>query len=539
MRPSLHVAAGVVAILATATSPAGADEVDDLATKLDLPAQFHEYKPNFHYRQQVIPFDSPRGAAEPDRQMMRLVMDGKRYVALIADDHIQMLAFTPLSARENLRLRTGRYHLDNTRGPIMPTGMFLPEPRRFRTRGTTGIPRTDHFRGGGSSLELIRAYDARHKGVLNRFVFKVDERLGYVVEATIQVTFKEALDDPNDRCAKTTVFCPNSYVPWPTRWLYDYTVLCPGGGKALASYPNNTLTIDRVDATPGAVTWRDGGFVAFLHAKGASAPCHTRSDGQGDGQITVDNLRNRLHVTIPFKDELDRDKAGREVYTLQRRLLGLPPVMAKYLREHRKPLPVTGRGVVLRIGKTEDFEGQPVFLSEPIRGLAWTDKPPTIATKAAHSGTRSLVLTGAYRVNDPKIVMAPDIPYVPLRPNATYLLEAWLKVDNMTSKERDDYLAAYKQMARRLKDAEQEVPEYVPTKRHAEAYLTAHLFETTPEQGRWVRRQQTTVVRGTTGEWQKAELTFTTPGWDPYVQIGFVCDSGSALIDDLALKRIR
>ncbi|HUS93020.1 MAG TPA: hypothetical protein VM695_14270 [Phycisphaerae bacterium] len=524
---------GLVACL---IGPATADEIDDLAARLNVPATYHGYKAKFHYTQKTLTFDTPQG---PERRLMRFVQDGDNYVAMIADEHIEMLAFTPASARQSVSLRTGRYHLDNLRDPILPTNMSLDKPRSFRTRGVVGIPQTDHFRGGGPDLTLVRATDSRQRKVLSQFVFRVHEQYGYVVEGTTTVTFKESME-PADRKAETSIFCPNACVPWPTRWTYDYTLFCPAQSTDVFAYPNNALVIDRVDRNQKQFTLRDRGFVAFLHATGGISPCRTREDGQLDAPMTVDPVRNQLHVTIPFKDELKKDQAGREEFVSVQRLLALPPAVAEHLRKTMKPLSTTGlKGLILAVGKTEDFEDQPVSLAEPVRGLAWTADPPPLTYEAAHSGKRSLVLTGEHRPNDPLVTMEPDIPYVPLRPKAVYRLEAWFKVEDLTDPQRADYVAAYKQMAARLKDAKQEVPEYVAPKRHAEAYVTGNLFETSPKERRWVARHQGSPARGGATGWQKSTVEFETPAWDPYIQVGFVVDSGSAHIDDFTLQRIR
>ena len=204
--------------------------------------------------------------------------------------------------------------------------------------------------------------------------------------------------------------------------------------------------------------------------------------------------------------------------------------------------------VACRIGTTEDFETQPVPLTEPVRGLAWTTHPPEVTTTDAHSGKKALVLRGEYGVNDPRVHIEPDIPQIPLRPKAKYLLEAWFRVENMTDAERADYLDAYKKMAADLArknkartergEEELEIPKYLAPKPHGQVYMTAHLYETSPKGRRWLLPQKTTAASGYKTAWQKVSLEFTTPAWDPYVFISVVCDSGSAIMDDFTFKRI-
>ena len=538
-------AVGWAVLVAVANGSALADEVDDLADKLNLRERFHGYKAKFHYTQKAYAFPHPGGTRQ---QMLRMIMDGDKYVAIIADDHIQLLAFTPGTAGEVPGLRKGRYHLDNIRGPIIPTGDFLEQRRRRSSRGVRGTPLTDHFRGGGPKIALVRASDSRRRKVISKYVFSVHERYGYMIEGTTTVLFKKELEKEEDRKATTRVFCPNSYIPWPTRWVYDRTVYCPGGSREYRGWINNTVAIDRADRNKRLFTWRDKGFIVYLSPKTDWSPCRTRSDGGPDAPMTLDNARNIPEVTLPFLKELPKDKAERETYTAVHRLFALPPELTRYVRDNMKLINVGSKAVVCRIGATEDFESQPVSLAEPIRGLAWTTHPPVVTSEEVHSGKKALMLRGEYRVNDPRLIVEPDIPQIPLRPNARYLLEAWLKVESMTAKEREGYLKAYKQMTAELEKKNTErlekglkelkIPEYVRPKPHGQVYLTAHLYETTPKDKKWLVRQQTTAASGHKTAWQKVSLEFTTPAWDPFVYISVVCDSGTAFMDDFTLKRI-
>ena len=522
-------------VAAALPGPAAADEMDDLARKLNVRARFHGYKPKFHYTQKTFLFEQARGF---HKRTWRIVMDGERYVALIPDDHVQLLAFTPGTAETNLRLRAGRYHWDNLRGPTVPTQAFIARKVTYTSRGSSNIAQTDHFREGGPRLILVRALESRGVQVLKRYIFRVHEVFGYMVDGRTTVRFKKP---PEKREALTGVFCPNSYIPWSTRWVYDRTVYCPGSGYAgYLGWVNNTLAFARAGRNRKMFTWRDAGFIVFLDGEMGWSPCRTRQDGQGDAQMTLDPLRNHVHVTIPLADELPQNEAKWETYEATHRLFAVPPEITKHLWDSAKLIDVGSKGLVLSVGKTEDFEAQPVSLAEPIRGLAWTDEPPALTEEVAHSGKKALFIGGSWKTNDPVITIEPDTPPVPLRPHAKYLLEAWFKVENMTAGERKSYRTKYDLMAERIKarDKEAEVPRYIEPKSYAEAYVTGNLYEWSAKEARWTTRQRTTVARGGTTDWQKVTLEFKTGAWDPFIQIAFVCDSGRAFLDDLTLKRI-
>jgi hypothetical protein len=534
-RTGLQAASAALLAAALATT-AAADEMDDLARKLNVRPRFHGYKPKFHYTQKTFLFEQARGFL---KRTWRIVMDGDRYVALIPDDHIQLLAFTPGTAPTNLLLREGRYHWDNHRGPTLPTGHFIDHKVTYTSLGGSDIARTDHFREGGPTLVLARAFETRQIKVLKRYTFGVHELFGYVVEGRTTAWFK---NPPEKREALSEAFCPNSYIPWPSRWVYDRTVYCPGAGySGYLGWVNNTLAMVRAGRNQKQFTWRDGGFIVFLDGEKGWSPCRTRSDGGPDALMQLDHLRNRVLVTIPLADELPTNEAKWQTYNATHRLFAVPPEITQHLWDNAKLIDVGSRGLVLAVGKTEDFEQQPVSLAEPIRGLAWTGKAPPLTQEQARSGKKALFVGGEWKANDSVIAVQPDTPQVSLRPHAKYLVEAWFKVENMTPEERIGYREKYDAMVAQLKarDEQAKVPAYAEPKRFAEAYVTANLYEWTPEQGRWTARQRTSVARAGTTDWQKVTLEFETGPWDPFVQIAFVCDSGRAFLDDFTLKRIK
>jgi hypothetical protein len=558
------LAALVVAVISAAPLAAPADEIDDLAKKLNLAPKFHGYKPKFHYSQKTFTIPGPKG---DQTVVLRIIQDEDKYVALIADDFIELLEFSPLTAKPAFTMRTGRYGPDNLRGPTIPTGDFLGGSRKVRyTRTAPGIPPTDHFREGGSSMELVRAVDNAQIKVVSKYEFLVHDVFGYMVQGTTSVQFKpqpppknkdklkagaEAANEKpkEERFSYTSIFCPETYVPWTTRWTYDRTVFCPAGSTDWLGWANNTVAIAHAAAGTGSapLTWRDGGFVAFLNAKTDQAVCRTRSDGGLSGQMTLDG-RDQFHVAIPLPEDLPKDKAERESYSAVQRLFALPPEAGKHIRQNMKLMELGLPAIICRIGEKEDFENQPVPLTEAVRGLAWTTNPPTISTQEAFAGKQSLLIRGQHQMNDPFVVSHPDTPPVPLRPAAKYRLEAMLKVENMTESDRLAFRQAYDVLLTRIdaetakiKDADKKtpIPAYNGPKPVAEAFLTANLFADDPDaKARPVTRQQTTSAKGDKPGWQKVTLEFTTPAWDPYVDISFVVDSGQAFVDDFSLMRV-
>jgi hypothetical protein len=123
-----------------------------------------------------------------------------------------------------------------------------------------------------------------------------------------------------------------------------------------------------------------------------------------------------------------------------------------------------------------------------------------------------------------------------------------LKVENMTDSERLTFRQSYDELLTKIQAENAKIkddtkkttlPAYNGPKPVAEAFLTANLYADDPDpKARPTTRQQTTSAKGDKPGWQKVMLEFTTPEWDPYIDITFVVDSGQVFVDDFCLQRI-
>jgi hypothetical protein len=522
-----HIAlpAVMVGLLAGACAmPAAGDEIDDLVKKLNPPARFGGHRPQFHFREQTFTFQEPRG---PIKRTWRLIMDGNRYVALLREGDIQLLARSPAAAPTVLRMPTGRYHLDNLLGPSLPTHAFIQKKVNYTLQGRSNVNETDHFRFGGKTMTLVRRYKGGGNEVLSQFALSVHPIFGYMIEGRTKVTFRKP--PTTNRETTSGAFCPGCYVPWPNQWIFDRTVFCPGGTTEYRGWANNLLAMDRVDSKKEGFTWRDGGFIAYLNRKTGWSLCRTRDDGGPDATMSLRTAHNDFHIKIPFPDELAKDEAEREVYQSTHRMFCMPPELTKHVWDNMKLIPVGKEAVIIRIGTKETFEDQPIALTEPVRGLVWTSNEPKLTDRDSYSGKKSLIIKGTEW---------PNLPQVSLLPNRKYRLEAMFKVKNLTGEERLEHRRQHDLKAARDRRAGQQVEPYVALKKYAEAYITGHLYEWTPHDKKWLVRQQTSVASGQNSDWQKVELEFTCPKWDAFINIVFVVDSGWAYMDDFSLMRV-
>jgi hypothetical protein len=175
--------------------------------------------------------------------------------------------------------------------------------------------------------------------------------------------------------------------------------------------------------------------------------------------------------------------------------MALPPEMSAHVWDKIDLIQRNATGLIVKIGETENFERQPVPLTEPARGLVWTSGEPPLVKGDAHSGMHSIKIKGT---------SWPNLPQISLQPETKYRLEGWFKIV----------------------EAE---PGASPR-----AYIKGDYYEWSPHTGPMVEKQSTTAATRV-GEWEQVVLDFTAPAWGPFINISFVAENCTALLDDFAL----
>jgi hypothetical protein len=309
-------------------------------------------------------------------------------------------------------------------------------------------------------------------------------------------------------------------------------------------------------AASDPLTLRNGGFVAWLHCQNSWSPCRTFSGLGPDANMTLDPRSNTLHLRVPIPPEINNDPNGaRRVWKLTERLFALPPELTAHLREQAKPAMQAGEGLVLRIGRTEDFEDQPIAFSQPVRGLAWSEPtapaasaqpargaarpeqttPPKLLTDRGASGKKCLLIVGKTQPNVPWFSVTPDIQRIRLRPDSKYTIEAMMKAEDLTAEDRGAYRQAYDDQAGKITLAGKTPPDFEPLAPHGEAWVAAELHAFPDGGVAPVSRHKSTVAKADNPAWQKVTLELTTPGYDTYLRVSFNCHSGTAMLDDFSL----
>ena len=71
-----------------------------------------------------------------------------------------------------------------------------------------------------------------------------------------------------------------------------------------------------------------------------------------------------------------------------------------------------------------------------------------------------------------------------------------------------------------------------------EAYITGHLYESSPHQNVWIVEQKMNSAGPGGDEWQKVSLEFTASKWGPFINIVFIANACTAYMDDFSLEPI-
>ncbi len=313
---------------------------------------------------------------------------------------------------------------------------------------------------------------------------------------------------------------------WAGPEAVSRTVIAPTYRPGYEGYYLNFACIDWSDNDRQKFRCRDGGFVAFLNEYTGFSPATTLEGAEA--RLVVCNAHADVDFVTEWPADEPRDAEGMVHRVVRTRLLALPPEVTRFLCNEMTVRFAEQRRVQMRIGAVEDFEDQPLPLTTSLRGLYSTGGGPPVSEEFARSGRKSVVIEGRFW---------PNLPQVPLAPGTRYRLEAWFKVVPWSAERLRE--EAEKQPARAEKMRQQGNP-VEPFQGFGEpgAYITGHLYESSPHQNTWIVEQQTNVARPGGPEWQRVSLEFTAPEWAPFINIVFHAQACTAYLDDFCFRPV-
>ena len=503
-----------------------ADELDELLKQIGPPERFADHTPAFAVEQASATYRFHSGERTID---YFVVKDGPRIVATIdrPGGTIRVLDFRPDRAPQRLEFPKDRPRIEAARGSALATGTYIPskageDPDHFR------------FTAGDGTLTLVRRFKGTHTfdrwahhskapetiETVNTFVFRCDPVHGYVVEGTYETRVKPVPKELQYFSAATDNICS----VWYGEQDVERTVITPTYKAGFEGYGLNFAAVDWSDNDKSKLTVRDGGFGGYLNRATGWSPVNTIEGAPA--KLVVCNAHADLDFIVPFpQDATDAD--GFTHLTIRTRLLALPPEITRHVWNGMAMRFEKAERTMIRIGRRETFEDQPLPVTCSVRGLVSTGGRPKISTDEAHAGRRSAIL--------PHGRFWPNLPQVPLEAGARYRLSAWMKLVPWTDAER----AAAEEKARKRiakrKAAGKKTEPFKPFG-EPEAYITADTYISSPHHNEWIERMRTNVAKP--GGWQQVTLEFTAADWAPFVNFAFVANAGTAYLDDFEFTKI-
>ncbi|MFP4105038.1 MAG: hypothetical protein ACLFVU_03015 [Phycisphaerae bacterium] len=507
---------------------AAGDEIDQLEKKIKPKARFEGYQPKWKVEGRTFSWKHHGKTVTKDH--FKVILDGDRVVGLVRSGDIMLIARTPDTASSEIKMPTERLHLDNLLGPSLPTYQFIKRVKThgsiYKTLGDKAIPE-EYWESDGRHLTFVRKQTLPKYQVEARFILTVDPVYGYRIDAVRDVLFN---DDYKAGKVKMNLgsFCPGCYVPWDYAAIYDRTAWTPATG-GVQGWANNLVTMDRCDSDHSKFVWRDDGFITYMPERKGWSPVFTRADGTGNTPpLALCNAHNDFHLKIILKD-LPKTKTGGYRFKAVHRLMSLPPEMTAHVWDNVDLIQKNATAIIIKLGKTEDFENQPVKLTEPARGLTWTSGGPDIVKGDAHSGKQSIRIEGRDW---------PNLPQVSLKPNTRYRLEGWFKIQPYTKEQIQKLKARDARRREKLKKKGKPLPpEKDYTKLDPKAWIQGDFYEWSPYSGKMLVKQKTSVATKP-GTWQHVKLDFDSPDWGPFINIAFHAEDCTALLDDFALREL-
>ncbi|MHC4111393.1 MAG: hypothetical protein ACYSUY_09975 [Planctomycetota bacterium] len=408
-----------------------ADEVDKLIDEVKPSPSFAGHMPNFTAEQEEFLFDSNEGQI---RQKLWIIKDSGRYVAVWHQEGSKLYVVAPNPARASKEIKmpatynTGGNTFDGKLGVRVTTFPYCygfiqaADEHRFSLSSSWGT----------ATLTDISIWNREHNTeAVYEVTFRYEPVLGYVVDMDVRFKTNEEEDGNGNPFEPELVnLYPNhtfmQKMP-DAEWRYEYTVYTPPNSDKYVGWINDFSQSDPADG----VRLRNGGFSSFLfdpERQGPALSC-TVEEGINLRNATC-NLQYDQHHLVSLPK--GRDMNGYFKVNAKFRLVFLPPEITSYIMERVEITDWRSNDAFpIRVGEMEDFERnrlpQTVEYAKGYRALELSDKE-------AHSGDKSFAVDGESRFRiDPQPV--PE-------PNATYILEAWVKVVKGMTDNTEAYLLA-------------------------------------------------------------------------------------------------
>ena len=527
------------------------DAIHELSEKVSAPARFADYIPTWSTDEVTKTFQHVSG---PKQTVFTRIKDGDGIVAVIPhkefyDGSIFLQTFVPGNAPKELAWPQGRWHIDTCIGTELRTLGMLPRGLNHSDASyeVCADGRTLTYRRrfiGTANMPVGENGNARDKPEVEvdlhyTCVFKVDPVHGYTVEAH----FSNKTKAPIPSFYASSSAPAGRYDMWPERRTAWATVVKTQGSDELLGWMSNMTAIPNAGGAVRKLRAADGGYAAYLHVNPEEFSSCVTTVG-GPSRMVICNAHSDVDFCFDFETEdLKPDVEGwyqRDVY---HRLVGLPPEQAAYLGKNFTNVLADNSRVLLGLGAVDDMENQPVSGADPKRnGVRFGAE---VSTADARSGSKSLLIDdGRAGISGAQLI---------LQPNTEYKLQAWVKLVAYPEERIAEIIEAHKTKtakaqakleklkkknasAKAIEKAEKRIPKALDEEalRKPHVSMNAAFYEWTPHNPE--RQARFTAESQASNDWQLLEITFTTPAWDPFLDLTFIARGAQVYLDDFNLS---
>ena len=541
---TIAVTLAAALVPAAMAEPAAArDDVAFLLEKTQPPARFKDHRPKFSIQEKIIRFVDVDGPVDVSHWF---ILDHGKVIAFMPRDlfHagcLYMLDFRPgqgYASIDEVPFPRERWHIDTTIGAQLRTNAWIPT--KLNTDPSTydwkvdgdKVVLTRRFKGQGEFNEWThRTKQPYEIDTTNILTLSVHPQLGYVVDTA----YDTWTDEPVNRFEYASAAMSGRHTTWAEdQTCYRMAISSGGKPDGFHGYATNMgCTKQHVDGGK----CRDGGIVAFLNDKTGWSTAYTNETG-ATSTLVVCRPHTDHDFTIPLKGLARETKGNLKRYVVRHRMLALTPEMTKFVWDTMDLLHADERKIMIRVGRLDDFEDQPLKLDTRQRGHTITNGEVT--SEEAFSGKNSLKFTGQFGLEEPTLAVRPGVTY---RLECRMLYKPWSKedIEQKNAALKADWEQrverAKKDNEKRLASGKEARP--LPTLRQIGepgADMTCRYFRWHMDNeyfGDLMKKQPSRP-----GEWQHLVIEFKAPAWGPALDIRFHAEGCDAYVDDFRLAPV-
>jgi hypothetical protein len=478
-------------------------EITDLIQHSQIQPRFENYKADFKAEKRAFEFAGSEGIYVDS---IMVITDHDKYVSLYFQTekpYLDVFASNPYAAPTHLEMPV-RHHNATLLGTRLTTSVW------YDKWGISGDIHDVNISDGGETLTIVESQKWRPDGQYGRegesvyeIEFNVHPYFGYAVTFQCSLVTNDSLTNH----VEFMNFMPPDVVnPWPGQNQFPFTIYASTTPKAYHGYANNLYAGNLSDENKTdwgkGIEIRNGGFIAMLEADKPSPALFRKGDLRFVQRTCDAWLDQHNHILLPSRDSDGFFRMNPEFLFVY-----LPSEISNYLLDKVIIEDFENKeATMIRLGTLEDFENQPIELTEPVIGLTrgFWEKDFVIDTTESYSGKKSLRIDGKsaeeLRKTQENFIRYPQVP---LQENSCYRLSARVKTNSL----------------------------------HTNAWISASTYEWTPYDTSRLSYQYTNISSDTS--WRKIELEFYTPDFDPFVDVRFMVENdGNAWFDDFEFKKL-